>query len=198
MPRSFVALLLSEEAREAVAAEVERLRPLSRAVAWVPARNLHITLRFLGEQGEPALEQARGALQEAAAATTPFRLALHGLGAFPGFERPRILWIGVAQGALEARELQATVERALERAGFAREPRPWHPHLTIGRVFDERRWRRETSLDLRQAVAGAGSLPFASVPVAALSLMRSDLSPAGARYSELASVTLGPVSDSGH
>jgi len=29
-------------------------------VAWVPARNLHITLRFLGEQGEPALEQAFG------------------------------------------------------------------------------------------------------------------------------------------
>ncbi len=198
MPRSFVALLLNEEAREAVAAEVERLRPLSRAVAWVPARNLHITLRFLGEQGEPALEQARGALQEAAAATTPFTLTLHGLGAFPGFERPRILWIGVAQGALETRELQATVERALERAGFAREPRPWHPHLTIGRVFDERRWRRETSLDLRQAVARAGSLPFASVPVAALSLMRSDLSPAGARHSELARMTLGPVSDSGH
>ena len=198
MPRLFVALLLNEEARTAVAAEIERLRPLSRAVAWVPARNLHITLRFLGEQGEPALEQARGALQEAAAATTPFTLGLHGLGAFPGFERPRILWIGVAQGALEARGLQAGVEQALEARGVSPEGRPWHPHLTIGRVFDERRWRRETSLELRQAVARAGSLPFASVPLAALSLMRSDLSPAGARYSELASVTLGPVSDSGH
>lgn len=192
MPRSFVALLLNEEARTAVAAEIERLRPLSRAVAWVPARNLHITLRFLGEQGEPALEQARGALQEAAAATTPFTLGLHGLGAFPGFERPRILWAGVAQGALEVRELQARVERTLEERGIAREPRPWHPHLTIGRVFDERRWRRETSPDLRQAVARAGSLPFASVPITAVSLMRSDLSPLGARYTEVAAVPLGP------
>jgi 2'-5' RNA ligase len=192
VPRSFVALLLNEEARTAVAAEIERLRPLARAVAWVPARNLHITLRFLGEQGEPALEQARGALQEAAAATTPFTLGLHGLGAFPGFERPRILWAGVAQGALEVRELQARVERALEERGIAREPRPWHPHLTIGRVFDERRWRRETSPDLRQAVARAGSLPFASVPITAVSLMRSDLSPSGARYTELAAVALGP------
>ncbi|MEK7370136.1 MAG: 2'-5' RNA ligase family protein, partial [candidate division NC10 bacterium] len=98
----------------------------------------------------------------------------------------------VAQGALEVRELQARVERALEERGIAREPRPWHPHLTIGRVFDERRWRRETSPDLRQAVARAGSLPFASVPITAVSLMRSDLSPSGARYTELAAVALGP------
>ena len=192
MPRSFVALLLNEEARTAVAAELERLRPLSRAVAWVPSRNLHITLRFLGEQSEAALEQGRGALQDAAGATEPFTLELHGLGAFPGFARPRILWVGVAQGALESRQLQARVERALELRGIAREPRPWHPHLTIGRVFDERRWRRETSPDLRQAVARAGSLPFASVPITAVSLMRSDLSPSGARYTELAAVTLGP------
>jgi 2'-5' RNA ligase len=192
MPRSFIALLLTETAREAVAAEIERLRPLSRAVAWVPSRNLHLTLRFLGEQSEAALEQGRGALQDAAAATEPFTLELHGLGAFPGFARPRILWVGVAQGALESRQLQARVERALELRGIAREPRPWHPHLTIGRVFDERRWRRETTLDLRQAMARAGSLPFASVPITAVSLMRSDLSPSGARYSELLSVALGP------
>lgn len=191
MPRAFVALLLDDGARAAVAEEIERLRPLSRAVAWVPARNLHLTLRFLGEQPEPALGAAREALVEAASASRPFALSLHGLGAFPGLERLRILWIGVARGALEARELQAAVEQALARREFLPEPRPWHPHLTIGRVLDERRWRREASLELRQAVARAGSRPFASMPVGALSLMRSDLSPCGARYSELASVALG-------
>lgn len=191
MLRAFVALLLDDEARAAVAEEIERLRPLSRAVAWVPPRNLHLTLRFLGEQGEAAIGAAREALVEAAAPSRPFTLSLHGLGAFPGLERPRILWIGVARGALEARELQAAVEQALERRGFPREPRAWHPHLTIGRVLDERRWRREASLELRQAVARAGSRPFASMPIHALSLMRSDLSPSGARYSELAAVALG-------
>ena len=198
MARAFIALLLDAAAREAVAAEIERLRPLSRAVAWVPSQNLHLTLRFLGDQNEAALDDVRAALREAAAATPPFTLELHGLGAFPGFERPRILWVGVAQGALEARDLQARVERALEARGGAREPRPWHPHLTIGRVFDERRWRRETTLELRQAMARAGSRPFAAVPVTAMSLMRSQLSPSGARYSEVAAVALGPVSHSGH
>lgn len=192
MPRAFVAVLLDEAAREALAAEIERLRPLSRAVAWVPPRNLHLTLRFLGEEPEERLRRAVEALEVAAAATGGFTLTLHGLGAFPGIERPRILWIGVAEGALEVRQLQARVEAALGERGFGRESRPWHPHLTIGRVFDERRWRREAGLELRQAVARAGSSHFARLPVAAVSLMRSDLSPAGARYSELASVALAP------
>jgi 2'-5' RNA ligase len=191
MPRCFAAILLSAEARQAVAEEIERLRPLSRAVAWVPARNLHLTLRFLGEQAEERLPLILEALAEAGRDAAPFSLTLQGLGAFPGFEKPRILWVGVADGALEARGLQARVEAALEARGFGRESRPWHPHLTIGRIFDERRWRREAALDLRQAVARAGGLRLATLPVASLALMRSELSPAGARYSELGAVRLG-------
>jgi 2'-5' RNA ligase len=191
MPRAFVALSLDEAAREAVAAEVERLRPLSRAVAWVPPRNLHLTLYFLGEQSEARLAEALAAVEEAAAASAPFEVALHGLGAFPGLERPRILWVGLAEGSLAARGLQARLVTALVARGFPAESRPWHPHLTIGRVPDERRWRREGGAELRQAVTRGGSLGVARLPIAAMSLMKSDLAPSGARYSELASRALG-------
>jgi 2'-5' RNA ligase len=188
--RSFVALLLTEAAREAVAVEIERLRPLSRAVAWVPAPNLHLTLRFLGDQTVDRLQEVERALQETAAMASPFSMALGGLGAFPDLNRPRILWVGVSEGAASALALQRGVELALDLRGFGREARPWHPHLTIGRVFDERRWRRDAGSELRQAVAGPPR-PFGVVPVRAISLMRSDLSPRGARYSELASLPLG-------
>jgi RNA 2',3'-cyclic 3'-phosphodiesterase len=104
--RSFVALLLNEAARVAVAAEIERLRPLSRAVAWVPADNLHLTLRFLGHQTADRLREVARALAETAAAAAPFSLALEGVGAFPGPDRPRILWIGVSEGATAVRALQ--------------------------------------------------------------------------------------------
>ena len=190
MTRAFVALLLDDAVRAAVGAEIERLRPLSRAVAWVPAANLHITLKFLGEQSDAGLVEVKEALAEAAAATVSFSLALHGLGAFPGLERPRVLWVGVAEGALPVREMQARVETALGRRGFPRETRPWHPHLTIGRVFDERRWRREARLPLREAVAAAARHSFGTVAVSHIALMRSDLSSRGARYSELGSVEL--------
>ncbi|MGH7672820.1 MAG: RNA 2',3'-cyclic phosphodiesterase, partial [Gemmatimonadales bacterium] len=144
MIRSFVAILLPDAVREAVAAATERLRSLGGVVAWVPPQNLHVTLQFLGGQSEEGLVAAEAALDDAATRSVPIEVTLHGIGAFPGLERPRILWIGLAQGALEARALQARVADALAAAGFPREERPWHPHLTIGRVFDERRWRRET------------------------------------------------------
>jgi 2'-5' RNA ligase len=191
MARAFVALLLTDETRRAVVRVLEELKPLSRAVAWVPPANLHVTLHFLGEQSEPSLSEALDALDEAARACQPFEVALHGLGAFPGLERPRIIWLGLAEGALAARALQARLMAALGARGFPPEERPWHPHLTLGRVPDERRWRREGGEALRQAVTRAGSLAVARLPVKALSLMTSELSRSGARYTERASRPLG-------
>jgi RNA 2',3'-cyclic 3'-phosphodiesterase len=188
--RAFVALLLDEAMRASVAAEIERLRPLSRAVAWVPAVNLHLTLRFLGDLSDVQIGEVEAVLVDVAAVTAPFALDLHGVGAFPGLERPRILWVGIADGALPAREVQARVETALERHGIARERQAWHPHLTIGRVFDERAWRREAGLPLRQALAAAARRTFGTLAVSHIALMRSDLSPQGARYRELASAEL--------
>ena len=190
MTRAFVALCLDEPIRATVTAEIERLRPLSRAVAWVPPQNLHLTLKFLGEQTDGRLAEAVLALEEAAAGRAAFAITLHGLGAFPGMERARVLWVGVAEGALEVRALQSQVEAVLERRGFTRESRPWHPHLTIGRVFDPRRWRRDTSPALRESIARAAAMGFGTLGVARVALMRSDLSPSGARYSELCSVSL--------
>jgi 2'-5' RNA ligase len=183
--RSFVAILLPDAVREAVAAATERLRPLCGAVAWVPPPNLHVTLQFLGGQSEEGLVAAEAALDDAAARSAPIEVALHGIGAFPGLERPRILWIGMAQGALEARALQARVADALAARGFPREDRVWHPHLTIGRVFDERRWRREAGPPLRTALAQLAPTAFGTLRIAEVALMRSDLSPAGARYTTL-------------
>lgn len=191
MIRSFVAISIDEGLRAALAATVERLRPLGSAVAWVPPRNLHVTLHFLGDQSEERLAEAEAALVEAAAASAPLDVTFHGIGAFPGLERPRILWVGLAHGALETRGLQARVGDALATRGFAREERPWHPHLTIGRVHDERRWRREVGPPLRSALAHAATVTFGTQRVAEVALMRSDLSPSGARYTLRRAVSLG-------
>jgi 2'-5' RNA ligase len=162
-------------------------------VAWVPAGNLHLTLRFLGEQPETAVAGLVEALEDAARLTPPFSLALHGMGAFPGLERPRILWVGVAGGALEVRALQARVEAALGARGFGNEARPWHPHLTVGRVFDARRWRSEAGPALRAELARLGSRALADLPVPRIALMQSDLRPSGARHHVLSAVALVPA-----
>jgi len=189
--RAFVAVALADGLRAAVGATIERLRPLGPPVAWVPPRNLHVTLHFLGDQSEEHLALAEAALADAAAGSAPMDVTFHGIGAFPGLERPRILWVGLAHGALEMRALQARVTAALTARGFAREERPWHPHLTIGRVYDERRWRREAGPPLRGALAQAATTTFGTQRVTEVALMRSDLSPAGARYTLRRAVSLG-------
>ena len=191
MIRAFVAVVLDEGVRSAVAATIERLRPLGSAVAWVPPRNLHVTLHFLRDQSEERLAEAEAALADAAAGSAPLDVTFHGIGAFPGLERPRILWVGLAHGALEVRRLQARVTDALGVRGFGKEERAWHPHLTIGRVHDERRWRRETGPPLRSALAQAATTTFGTQRVAEVALMRSELSPAGARYTLRRALSLG-------
>jgi RNA 2',3'-cyclic 3'-phosphodiesterase len=191
--RAFVAILLDDAVRAAVAGVIERLRPLGGSVAWVPAANLHLTLQFLGEQPEERLAAAEAALHDAAAGSAPIETALHGIGAFPGLEQPRILWVGLAQGALEVRALQARVAEALAREGFPREERPWHPHLTIGRVHDDRRWRREAGPALRQALAQVAGTRFGVLRISEVALMRSDLSPRGARHTLRHAAVLGAV-----
>jgi 2'-5' RNA ligase len=195
MPRAFVAVLLDEQTRRTVAAQIDRLRPLSKAVAWVAPHNLHLTLRFLGDQTEEQLADVVPALEEAASGVPIFTLSLKGLGAFPGLDHPRTLWVGVSEGVQDVQRLQARVAEALERLGVPIEARAWQAHVTIGRVTDEKRWRREGMPELRSAVVRGATVPFGSMPVASIALMRSDLYTSGPRYTGIASVPLSSEYD---
>ncbi len=178
--RSFVAILLDEAVRGAAAAELERLRPLARSVSWVSPPNLHLTLKFLGEVPAETIEAVTEGLAEAVSGMEPFTLGFHGLGAFPGLARPRVIWMGVFQGARECQALQARVEEALARRGVPKEGRAYSPHLTIGRVREPR-----GLASLQQAIAQDARKEFGSLQVSSISLIKSELHPAGARYTEL-------------
>ena len=195
MPRAFVAVLLDEPIRRAVSAQIDRMRPLSKAVVWVPPHNLHLTLRFLGDQTEEQLADVVPALEEAASGVPTFTLSLKGMGAFPGLDHPRTLWMGVSDGVPEVQRLQARVAEALERRGVPIEARAWQAHVTIGRVTDEKSWRREGMAELRSAVMRGATASFGTMPVTSIALMRSDLYTSGARYTGIASVPLSSEYD---
>jgi len=195
MPRSFVAVLLDEQTRRAIAAQIERMRPLSKAVTWVAAHNLHLTLRFLGDQTEEQLAQLVPALEEAASGVPTFTLTLRGMGAFPGLEHPRTLWVGVSDGGPEVQRLQARVAETLERRGMPIEARAWQAHVTIGRISDDKSWRREGMPELRAAVVRGANVAFGTMQVGSIVLMRSDLYQSGARYTGIASLPLSSEYD---
>jgi 2'-5' RNA ligase len=170
--------------RARLAAEVERLRPVARDVAWVGPDSFHLTLKVLGGVEPDRLDAVGGALGRAVAGHRAFELAVRGLGAFPSPTRPRVLWAGLAEGAEAMAALAARVDEALVTLGFARETRAFSAHVTLGRV----RTPRAADPGLAEALA-AGDV-FGRQHVDRVSLMRSDLSPRGARYTELTAAPL--------
>ncbi|HXG01903.1 MAG TPA: RNA 2',3'-cyclic phosphodiesterase [Candidatus Binatia bacterium] len=184
--RAFVAVLLSDEVRAALAAEIRYLQSRAPDVAWVPPENLHLTLKFLGAVEEERVPLVGRALAAVAARMDAFDLAIAGLGAFPSVTRPRVLWAGISAGAEALACLAGEIEDALAALGFAREERPFAGHVTLGRVRVPRR-----DPVLGEALAAGLRRPFGRTVVDRLTLIRSDLSPRGARYTPLDSWPLG-------
>jgi RNA 2',3'-cyclic 3'-phosphodiesterase len=159
---------------------------MARDVSWVATGNLHLTVKFLGEVAEGRIEAIVAGITGAVEGVSAFDADVEGLGAFPSAARPRVVWAGVAAGSGTMSDLAGRVDDALAALGFAREARPFSPHITLGRVRQPGR-----APALTEALRGAAERPFGRFRVARASLMRSELSPRGARYTELAAVSLG-------
>lgn len=174
--RAFVAIDLPEE----VSGALERLQAVLPVGRPVPPENLHLTLAFLGEQPEDALEELNFELE--AIRQPPFELRFDGLGAFGG-DRPRVLFADVAPNpALSG--LRRRVVKALRRAGIAPSKERFHPHVTLAR-FGERA-APEVAARLRRFVAETSADTVPGFPVTGFGLYASTLRPTGARHELLA------------
>lgn len=136
--RLFIATPLSADAVAAVADVVRGVRDLSlpdgaRDVRWVRLDGLHLTQRFLGPTPDERIEAAATAVRAAANGVGPITIQLGGAGRFPPRGRPRTLWVGLTAGVDELGGLARRVDDALAAAGWPRDERPNHPHLTLAR-----------------------------------------------------------------
>jgi len=190
--RTFVAIELPTPILTTVAAVQEKLRVHAGALKIVAPDLLHLTVRFLGEVQPSQITAVEGATRRAAMACLPFRLTLSSVGSFGG-SAPRVVWVGLEHdaglGALL--RLHRGLEEELAAAGFERDRRPLAPHLTIARVRDA--VPRPEARALGDTIAGlaGGTPPSGSFEVMELTVMRSDLSPRGPRYTPLAHTRLG-------
>ena len=185
LTRTFVALLLPEDWMAYLAGVVGNLAPRTSGMSWVRPENFHLTIRFLGDLGESGVRRVCDQVTEAASTLTAPAARLGELGAFPNLARPRVLWLGFSEGRAEVETLGKSVNDALRRGGFGPPDKPFRPHLTLARVRDGARGLeavREAALPPRPA---AGLLDRIDV-------MKSDLHPAGARYTALTEVRLRP------
>ena len=178
--RTFIAIELPDTVKAELANLQAELRQTGADVTWTKPDNIHLTLRFLGEVEERQLDELKQLCAETAAAFQPFSLALKDTGYFPNFRQPRVLWVGLAGEMEIAKQLQKRLDAELIARGFNQEDKPFKPHLTLGRV------KSGKNLKLLVAKADMYSLPELSFEADELVLFKSELLPAGARYTALA------------
>ncbi len=136
--RLFAAVPIAEPARTEIAKLLARLREPGWPLRLVHDHGLHLTMKFFGEVPAGRLEVIEEAVRAAVPGTGALSLQLTGIGAFPTFRRPRIVWVGLdAPPALEL--LQDRLERRAEAIGFPPEGAPFRPHVTLARVREGER-----------------------------------------------------------
>lgn len=182
--RAFVALPCPAGLRGSIARKIEEWRELGSDVAWVNAASSHLTLRFLGNAAPDRLDRLAARLGQVARSADPVKAGPGSSGAFPGWGRPRVLWLAVESGGAIER-LAAAVEASAREAGFDPEGRPFTPHLTLGRVRGPRGARRAASAVRAWHAQG----PFEAIPE--IVLYRSELGAGGARHTALAHYPIG-------
>lgn len=183
--RAFLALELSAAARAALEETILSLREaMPRGVKWVLAGNAHLTLHFFGSEQRQRLDQAVEALRRARLGNS-YGASLGEVGAFPNLRSPRTIWVGLDQGSRETVAIQARVAAVLGALAFSQEPRPFTPHITVGRVRDQARPGPARRLDL-----AAPPAPSVTFPVSRLALMSSRLGGPEPIYDRLAIVDL--------
>jgi 2'-5' RNA ligase len=184
--RLFFAVPMGEEVRSVVHEAIGRIPLGDPPWRWIPPRNYHITLKFLGEVEEALLPGLVDAASCAAAGVSPFELSFGRFGAFPSFSRPRVLFYAADRGSEELVSLSGRLEEELDTLGFDRERRKFRAHLTLARV------RNRLPLEARRILESLPGLEgTAHQLVERFVLMQSTLSRAGARYDELGSFPMG-------
>ena len=176
--RIFCAIDLAVSVRPSLMRHINRLReavPDAQA-SWSREENIHLTLKFLGEIQIPRLSDLSNAAARAVATLSSFEITLENTGVFPKHGAPRVLWIGVHDESGKLAELQTRLEEECALEGFAREERPFHPHLTIARLRKPQ--------GARALAVAHKEMPFepVAVTVGELLVIRSEPSGAGSRY----------------
>lgn len=184
MRRIFVAVNISEEARQRAADYIALLRggEPTRGMSWVHPEKLHLTLRFIGNCDEDDLQKVLSSAQFAAENDGRFTLNISGTGVFPSAKRARVLWLGVGG---EIDKMAKAADLFNGAFGSKGEHEVFKPHLTIARVKDASK--------NREIISKHVNWQFEPVEfeVSEIVVYESELHPKGSIYSAVARYVLG-------
>lgn len=146
-------------------------------IKWVEPKDLHLTLKFLGEVDDSRKDLVSEKSRQAIIGIKKFEIDFEKIGVFPNESFPRVLWLGIEKGKEELASLAIGIENSLSAIGFEKEKRPFSAHLTLGRF--------KSSQKCREKISGIiGKIPSEKISdiVEAVYLMKSTLTPHGPIY----------------
>ena len=188
--RLFIALDIDDGIRERLTLFVEGVRNFAPDARWVKPESLHITLKFIGEQPEPKVEQIRLALRTVSASTT--EIHFQGYGFFPTAKSARVFWAGMEADPHLA-SLASAIDEKMAALAIPKEDRAFSPHLTLARGSGgsgSPRWRKgdgpnRTFELLQKKLASLATPEFGTMTPHDFFLYKSQLSPKGSKYTKL-------------
>lgn len=161
----------------------EKLVETEADLGIVKPKNIHITMRFLGEISTETVEKVIEQMKEIKSQS--FDIEFKGIGTFPNIKNPRVIWIGIKKGSIELKEIYVQLEPRLRKIGFNPDKKGFSPHLTIARVRSGR--NRKTLTDT------LGHMELHEIGIIRaeiLKLKKSTLTPSGSIYSTMHEVVL--------
>lgn len=173
MLRLFIAIDIPDDIRTLMCGMGGSI-PGARAV---PADQLHLTLKFLGDTDSGLLPDIREAL--ASIDFAPFTIHLQRVGHFPPRGNPRVIWAGIEPLA-DVTRLRNAIEKSLAEIGIERDHRKFSAHVTLARLKNSPLNR------VTQFLAGNSFFATPSFTVSEFLLYSSSLSARGAAHSVLA------------
>lgn len=184
--RSFIAIELPEETKEFLKKISADLQSVRADVSWVKPHGMHLTLKFLGSVKRVLLSRIEQRVAPLFGRQRICEFQISKVGTFPNLLKPRVIWAGVNDESSVLAPLVSDLEDLLEPLGFAKEKRPFNPHLTLGRVRSSNRVK-----DLAEAIRQKTNLSGPKFIADSAVLFQSTLKPSGAEYNELARFRFG-------
>jgi 2'-5' RNA ligase len=184
--RTFIGVQVPTRVVNNVSRVINKLDATGASYNWVVPENLHVTLNFAGDILDREVHELCGELKRAIEVHEPFELSLNGVNGFPNAQQPRVLWIGVDEGADSLASLNRDIENTLSDWGINKDRNAYTPHMTLGRLKKAGRWN-EKMLDVvhRHRNHDGGTCSIDTVTV-----FSSFLDPGGPSYTPMARVKL--------
>ncbi|NHJ01521.1 MAG: RNA 2',3'-cyclic phosphodiesterase [Candidatus Heimdallarchaeota archaeon] len=185
MVRAFICVEITDKEVLTVIGNIITQLKRIQGVKPVKPNQMHLTLKFLDEITEKQIHQIKEILNSWQ--DEKFELSLEGIGCFPSLKRIRVIWIGIKEGKDTLIRFATKIDSELGKIGFPRETRSFTPHLTLARIKYLKNHDKQGLIRLIQEFE---QINAGKQIIQKIILMKSTLTPSGAIYEVLHSVSL--------